>query len=361
MFQMRHTAAFSILFFGLLVGSLPLLAQSNPAIFPTGLAFGYMPSNSTAVQTVSVYNIGSVDITVNAITPNLPEFTLVSGTLPSTLTPGQRADFQIQFKPDGAKSFAGHLTFTMASQPPQTVNVSGYGTNPAAVPTLNASSLTFSNQPLGTTSAPQTLTITNTGTTSVSLTNVVVTYPFSQTGWTKSTSIAPGKSLNLSITYFPTALGSQPGTISLTYNIARPNGASLWGSGATPATMGISTFPTLPAATQIHAYQATLTATGGTPPYYWQLAPGSSLPAGLSLSTAGMITGTIASTVAVGNYSFTMESRDSGGAPVTVSSSMTLPVGSYSGKKNCDTISMNASDGSGPLIPISDLGTRFYL
>jgi len=40
---------------------------------------------------------------------------------------------------------------------------------------------------------------------------------------------------------------------------------------------------------------------------------------------------------------------------------MTLPVGSYVGQKNCNNISVNAEDGSGPLVPVSDLGTNYYL
>ena len=355
---MRISFALFLLAVGLLVAVAPLAAQSNPAILPTGLSFGYLPSGSTAVQTVSVYDIGSVNVTVTAVTPNLSQFTVVSGTLPITLSPGQRADFQIQFKPDGAKSFAGHLTFTLSGLPSQNVNLSGYGTNTAAIPTLSTTSMTFSNQPLGTTSAPQTLTITNTGTTAVKLTNVVVTAPFIQTGWTDSVSIAAGKSLSLSITYVPTAITSQPGTISLSYNIAPPNGVSLWGSGAAATKFGIASFPTLPAGTQNHVYQATLNAAGGTAPYYWQLASGARLPSGLTLSTTGIISGTLGP-VPVGNYLFSVQSRDSN--KTTVSIALVLPVGGYSGSKNCDTISMDASDGSGPLVPITDLGTKLYL
>jgi len=227
--------------------------------------------------------------------------------------------------------------------------------------TLNATSLSFPNQPLGTTSAVQTLKITNNGTAAVSLNNVIVTYPFIQTGWTKAVSIGAGKSLSLSITYVPTLLATQTGTISLTYNIAPPQGVSLTGSGAAATKMGINTFPTLPAATKGYAYQANLNATGGTAPYFWMLATGSTLPTGLYLSTTGIIRGTVDSSVAIGNYSFTVESRDSGSSQTTVSRTLTLPVGSTSGSKNCNTISYNAEDGSGPLVPISDLGTSLYL
>jgi len=357
---MRSKSAISVLVFAFLA-VLPLAAQTNPAILPLGLTFGYMPIGTTMVQTVSVYNIGSSNVTVTGVTPSVSQFTVVSGTVPITLSTGQRADYGIQFKPNAARSYSGHITFSLANQPSQIVTLNGDGTNSAAVPTLNTTSMTFASLPLGTTSPAQTLTITNKGTTSVSLTNVVVTYPYSQTGWTKSTTIAAGKSLNLSIRYMPSAVASQPGTIQLTYNVAAPQGAALWGAGTNPTAMGISTYPTLPAGTQKYAYQATLSAVGGTPPYYWQLQSGSSLPAGLSLSGAGIISGTVASTVGVGNYSFTVQARDSSSIPATVSSAMTLPVGSYVGPKNCNNVSVNAGDGSGPLVPISDLGTDYYL
>jgi len=347
--------------FFLLMISLPLAAQSNPAIFPEALGFGYIPNNTTLVQTVSVYDIGDVNVTVTAVTPSLPEYTLVSGTLPITLSPGQRADYQIQFKPNGAKSYKGHLTFTITGQPSQQINLTGNGTNTAAALSLNATSLTFAPQPMGTTSPAQTLTITNNGTTAVSLTDVVVTDPFCQTGWTKSTSIAAGASLSLSITYRPTAKISQTGMIWFTYNIAAPHGVSLWGSGANATKMGISTNPILPAATTNSAYQATLNAVGGTPPYRWRLQAGSSLPTGLSLSTSGIISGTLASTVGFGTYTFTVQSRDSRTPATTVSSTMTLNVYLKTGSKNCNTISFNAGDGSGALVPISDLGTNLYL
>lgn len=343
------------------VVSLPLAAQKGPSVLPTGLTYGYVPTGTSLVQTVSVFNVGTSNFTINAVTPNLPEFQVVSGTIPDTLAAGQRADYGIQFTPDSAKNFAGHVTFSISGSQNRTANLNGNGTSTTAIPSLNTTSMSFPNQPLGTTSPVQNLTITNTGTTSFKLTNVVVTYPFSQTGWTKTTSISPGKSLTLSITYFPTAVATQPGTVSLTYDIAPPNGITLSGNGVNATALGISTFPTLPAATQNYAYQATLTAVGGTAPYTWSLASGSNLPGGLTLSSSGIITGSIASSVGVGNDTFTVQATDSSSPPVTVSSLLTMPVGAYTGYKNCNNISVNAADGSGPIVPITDLGTNFYL
>jgi Peptidase A4 family len=74
-----------------------------------------------------------------------------------------------------------------------------------------------------------------------------------------------------------------------------------------PATPALSIVVTpLPSAAAGSPYSATLVATGGTSPYVWSIASGS-LPAGLSLSTTGAITGT---PTAVGETSFSVLATD---------------------------------------------------
>jgi hypothetical protein len=63
----------------------------------------------------------------------------------------------------------------------------------------------------------------------------------------------------------------------------------------------------LPGGTVGTSYSATLSASGGTPPYSWAIASGS-LPSGLTLSTGGVITGTPSTT---GSSSFTVQVTDS--------------------------------------------------
>jgi hypothetical protein len=62
----------------------------------------------------------------------------------------------------------------------------------------------------------------------------------------------------------------------------------------------------LPAATTTVAYSQTLTATGGTAPYSWSL-PIGTLPAGITLSTGGVISGT---TNVVGSFNITVRATD---------------------------------------------------
>ncbi len=320
------------------------------------LAFSQTVGTTSPAQSLTAYNGTASSVTINSVSSNLAQFKVVSGATPTTLAPGEFETFTVQFTPDAAKSFAGKLTFTMTGVANQLVNVTGTGLSATVLPSLSVSSLNFGNQALGTNGPTQNLVITNKGTTAVRLTGVTVTSPFSQTGWTATTSIGAGKSLTLKVSYTPRNLGSSTGTIYLTYDVAPSNGISLWGSGVAATALGINTFRALPTATQTSAYQATLTAAGGTAPYTWTLASGSTLPSGLTLSSAGLISGTLASTVGIQQYPFSATVTDAANA--TSTAAFTLSVAKTTGS-NCANTTFKASNGS-LLVPLTDLGTNLY-
>jgi len=78
----------------------------------------------------------------------------------------------------------------------------------------------------------------------------------------------------------------------------------------TAPTLAITSTTPLPAAQVGVVYAQTLTASGGVAPYTWSLASGSTLPAGLSLSSSGVISGTPTTN---GSFSFTAQVSDSAG------------------------------------------------
>jgi hypothetical protein len=88
------------------------------------------------------------------------------------------------------------------------------------------------------------------------------------------------------------------------------------------------------------------------------LAAGSSLPSGLSLSSTGSITGTLASTVAVGRYPFSVTATDSN--LNTATTQLTLPIAKPTGA-DCNNISWNVAGTTTPMVPLTDLGTGKYL
>lgn len=72
------------------------------------------------------------------------------------------------------------------------------------------------------------------------------------------------------------------------------------------------------------AYSTTLTATGGIGPVTWSVISGS-LPAGISLSAGGVLSGT---SIVINNYSFTIQTLDSGAPQQNATASYTLTVAS---------------------------------
>ncbi|WP_371108270.1 putative Ig domain-containing protein [Rhizobium sp. RCC_161_2] len=118
-----------------------------------------------------------------------------------------------------------------------------------------------------------------------------------------------------SITYTPTP--GYAGADSFTYTATNASGTSV------PATVSITVSAptiaiapaTLPAATIAAAYSQSITASGGTSPYTYTVTAGS-LPAGLALSSAGILSGTPTS---AGSFNFTVTATDSstGSGPFT--------------------------------------------
>lgn len=92
---------------------------------------------------------------------------------------------------------------------------------------------------------------------------------------------------------------------------------------AQAAALTITTTSPLPGGSVGTPYSETLAATGGVTPYTWSLASGSSLPDGITLSTAGALSGT---TSATGTFSFTVEATDAETPAQTAKQALSLTI-----------------------------------
>src|SRR5713226_6839552 len=103
--------------------------------------------------------------------------------------------------------------------------------------TLSATSLSFGNQLLGTTSAAKTVTLTNSGGATLTISSITVTGDFAQIN-TCGTSVAAGANCTISVTFTPTTTGTRSGTLSITDNAKNsPQAVALSGTGTPPVTL----------------------------------------------------------------------------------------------------------------------------
>jgi hypothetical protein len=117
-------------------------------------------------------------------------------------------------------------------------------------------------------------------------------------------------------------LGSTPGTYQVKVTSGTSSATFLLTVGNPAVGFSVST-SSLMAGTRNITYSQSLAATGGSTPYYWAIVSGA-LPAGLSLSAAGAITGTPSAT---GTSTFTVRATDSTGATATRALSITIGTG----------------------------------
>ena len=133
---------------------------------------------------------------------------------------------------NGDGTFQTAVNYTVGSSPEAVAvgDLNGDGAPDLAVANLNdnnvevlfnsggvsvsPASLTFKVQVLNTKSAPQNVTLTNTGTGSVTINSIATSAQFGQTHTCGST-LAGGASCTISVTFTPTSAGKQTGTLTI--------------------------------------------------------------------------------------------------------------------------------------------------
>jgi hypothetical protein len=101
-----------------------------------------------------------------------------------------------------------------------------------ANPQLSTTTLTFGSQKVGTTSAAQPVTLSNTGTAPLKITSIAATGDYHVSSPTCGSSLGPGKSCSIPVTFTPKALGTRNGTLKIKdVNSTSPQSVQLTGTG----------------------------------------------------------------------------------------------------------------------------------
>ena len=216
--------------------------QPQISVVPASVSFGNVVVGTKNTQTITLKNAGTANLSVSQATVSGSGFATSGLTLPLTLTPGQSTNFNVAFAPAGAGSVTGSVSLVSnAPGSPTAIPLSGSGV--AATLQLSASptSLSFGNVSVGS-SITQSVTLTNTGNSSVSISQMNVSGAgFSTSGLTPPVTVAAGQNTTLTVLFTPTVVGSSAGSVSVVSTATNsPASITLSGSGIT-STSGLPT------------------------------------------------------------------------------------------------------------------------
>ncbi|HXR96770.1 MAG TPA: choice-of-anchor tandem repeat GloVer-containing protein [Terriglobales bacterium] len=270
--------------------------EINPTAIAPSMIFSSAPVNfgeqavnmSTLGESVAVTNSGSASLNFGseAVTlsgANAADFTVGADTCSgASLAPMATCAVTVAFRPSILGDETASLNFNEnATSSPQTVVLAGTGTPPPVV-TLSPTSVSFSSEPVGYLSAPQTITLVNSG-GPLSIYGITASANFEVlSNGCIGTPEPAESSCALSVIFAPTATGPLNGTLSVADDASgSPQTVALSG---TAVAAGLS-----PAALQFGA----------------QLIGATTTPATVELTNAGGVALTNISIVVSGNFAET--------------------------------------------------------
>src|SRR5205823_6516173 len=214
---------------------------------PTSLDFGnQLLATTSAPMTVTLTNTGAAALPINSFAASGDFAATSTGasacpTSPATLAAGGTCTINVTFTPTASGARTGTLSLADdAGGSPQMFSLSGNGTAPGVG--LAPTSLDFGNQPLATTSAPMTVTLTNTGTAALTISSFAASGDFTATSTGASACPTNPATLRLDASYslnssvIPSATSIRTGTLLVTDNASgSPQTVALSGIGTAPA------------------------------------------------------------------------------------------------------------------------------
>jgi len=254
------------------IWEIPLLTAAGaaaPAITlqPTSLTFAAQQvGTASAAQTIMVTNSGNATLTVTQVTAS-GDFT-ETDNCSGGIAAGATCTVNVKFLPTATGARSGVVTvYGNVAGGQATAQLSGTGVAAAAI-VLNPLSVTYSGTNVGSTSAAQNITVSNTGGVTASLQTPVVTGDFTITANTCGASLATNTGCTVAVAFVPAASGTLTGTLSIT-DSAGTQTAQLSGTGVEPATDALAplslTFAAQQLSTSSAQQQVTLTNNGDAP------------------------------------------------------------------------------------------------
>jgi parallel beta-helix repeat protein len=245
----------------------PAVSLSTPAI-----AFGPQTVFTTSGPVpLVITNTGNATLNISSI--------FVSGdfgaayTCALSIAPAGTCTVNVTFTPDIPGSIAGSLNILSddPASPTTVVPLSGTGVALAPVVSLTPPALTFASRTVSTTSAPQTITLANTGNGPLAISSINVSGDFAFTSACPA-SLAALASCTIDVTFTPLVTGARTGNVMITDNAAgSPHLVPLGGTGVAGAAAVATVsppaldYPAQPVGSSSVQQVLTVTNTGSSP------------------------------------------------------------------------------------------------
>ncbi len=217
-------------------------ASSSISVSPTTLAFGNQVLNTTSAgKNITVTNTGVADVTVNSVLAS-GGYGETDNCAGSTLTPGQTCTITATFSPVTTGTTSGTVTINdNAAGAPHLVTLSGAG----MLAVTFSRNLNFPTTNVGTSSAAQTMTLTNNQSQTLSFT-YGTSGDFSAVGNGTTPcngTLAARSKCTFAVTFTPTVNGVIKGALTVTPSGGNPSAGGLSGTGQNGSTPPLTFTP----------------------------------------------------------------------------------------------------------------------
>jgi hypothetical protein len=190
-----------------------MASAASVSLSPGSLQYASLPvGSSSQPQTVLLRNMGDSALSISSITAS-GDFSEIDNCSPGVAA-ASSCMISVTFTPTAAGSRSGSIVIQdNATGSTQSIALSGIGT--AASVTLTPANLSFSSVTVGSSSAAQAVTLTNSGNAPLSISNVQASGDFAQTNNCPA-NLAANSSCTINVVFSPTASGTRNGTLTLT-------------------------------------------------------------------------------------------------------------------------------------------------
>ncbi|HZQ95389.1 MAG TPA: choice-of-anchor D domain-containing protein [Candidatus Sulfotelmatobacter sp.] len=198
------------------------------------LNFGSVAAGTSKTLNISVTNTATTSLTISSASVSTQYFALTSPSLPASIAAGQSVSLAVTFDPNAAGNFAATVAISSdASNAVTNISLAGTGISDGQL-ALNPASEAFGTVTVGARQS-QTVTLTNTGGTSVTISGAAVTGTgFQLSGITTPLTLNASQSTTFTVGFAPQAAGSASGNVTITSDATNPTlSLSLTGTGTT--------------------------------------------------------------------------------------------------------------------------------